>query len=123
MLIKPIVLTDGTTPRTFNPKKRVGNQSTFMTDDKSTRLEEATLKINVSENSLSQRVIVKLDEPQTHLTEGVVVVDEHALGEVNIRIPLGMSDTARASFVKRLYSAIDDALVASVSEAGESIWG
>lgn len=121
--ITPIVLTDGTTPRTFNPISRQGSTSTFATVDKPTQIEESVLKLIKSTNSASERVIARLDMPEASEVDGIMVAHEHAIGEINVRVPKTMTDADRVAFVAMLNSVFNDALAKVVLETSENIWG
>lgn len=121
--IQPVVLNDGTTNRTFNPVSRQGSTSQFATADKPTQVEEASLKLIKSSNTASERVIARLDQPQTSTVDGVTVAYEHAIGEINVRLPKTMTDAQRVLFVASLKSVFDDSLAKVVLETSESVWG
>jgi len=120
----PIVLTDGITPQTLNPSGRVGNKTTFRSTDKATLETQSTLDVTVNDNSLSQRVIMKYSDPQEFINadNGLTEFVDTAIGDINMRIPRAMTPAARELFVRRMFSHLLDATLASVALSGENFW-
>lgn len=119
-----IVLTDGTTPVTLYPSAKDGDVSQFRSTAAATLAAQSKLKVSSKTAENAQRVFSRLDEPLTYTDadSGLLVVHEHAIGEINVRIPAGMTSSQRTAFVKRLFNQGAETTLAAVFEDGEGIW-
>lgn len=119
-----IILTDGTTPVTLYPTVKDGEVSQFRASSAATLAAQPRLKASVKTQDSAQRVFFRYDEPQTYVDAdtGLTVVHEHAIAEVNIRIPANMAAADRVTYVKRVFGLIDDTTLNTVIEDGEGIW-
>lgn len=119
-----IVLTDGTTPVTLYPSVKDGEVSQFRSTSAASLAAQSKLKVSSKVSDSAQRVFSRLDEPLTYVDadSGLTVVHEHALAEMNFRIPAGMTAAERTAFVKRAFNQGAETTLQAVFEDGEGIW-
>jgi hypothetical protein len=122
--ITPVVLTDGTTPVTFKPIGRNGDQTVFRTTSAVNLAAQSELKVTSSYKGSHQRIILKYTRPETETSAdtGETVVVENALAEFNVRIPSGMTSVEREAFIKTALSALSDTSLDAVLVDGEGFW-
>lgn len=123
--LNSIVLTDGTTPLTLTPRGGSANgKSIFMSANAATREAQSKVTVQFSENKASARVNFRLDTPITSLDAdtGRTSVIEHNIAQVDIRVPLVATQAERLQFVKRVFSCLSDATLASVLQTGEELY-
>lgn len=123
-VIAAVVITDGTTPVTLNPDGSSGSANSFISSNKATREAQTSMKVTTTENANSARVVVKIDEPLSFINAdtGRTEVIEHAIADINLRVPLAMTLLERQAFVKKSFSILSDATLAKVVKDGERLW-
>lgn len=122
----PVVLTDGTTPRTFTPDviNDVHGKSRFRTTDQATFGSQSVYELTRGFTSLNEKPKSKLEYVVSHTDSesGQVIVDHKAYVNVEATIPKGMSDSDRATLMALAKDQFDNALFAALFGTGEATW-
>lgn len=122
--ITPVVLTDGTTPLTLNPKGKVNNKTTFLSANAANRAAQSRLTVQVIDGKDSQRVISRLNRPLSvvNADTGLTEVIETMVGEANFRIPYVAETDDRETFLRLFFSQLADSTLKTVLEAGDDLY-
>jgi hypothetical protein len=125
--IKPIVLTDGTTPVTLSPVggDNVTGQTRYRSNNAATVAanSEALFSNKITSQKL-QRQYVRYNQPITAVSAdtGETVVRENVIVEINIRVPAVATQSDRESAIKRAFDALSADAFSVELTTGEGQW-
>lgn len=121
---QPVIITDGTTPKTFNPSNR-NNAGTFdyVQANVNSVLEAETIRTIQTQDSRFRKFYMRYAKPQVAIdtdTGVLTTVGTSLYGERSVSIPLNVSLTDRQKYVKYLKD-LDTAFYVQL-ENGELTW-
>lgn len=125
--IKPIVLTDGTTPVTLSPVggDNVSGQTRYRSNNAATVAanSEALFSNKITQQKL-QRQYLRFNQPVTALSAdtGETIVRENVIVEINIRVPSVATQSDRESAIKRAFDALSVDAFETELTTGEGQW-
>jgi len=122
--IKPLVITDGTTPVTLNPVSLSKGVSDFRSAAAANRASEEKLHFEARDTKAGQRQYIRYVSPVTEVSAdtGVTSVVENCIIEITLRVPDVVTDAQRLAFVKRGFDLAGSGSLLTELTTGEGQW-